>query len=177
MSNILKIDFLYLDLSVCTRCQDTEDSLDDSLKSIVELLNNIGHSVQLNKVFIETKEQAIHHQFISSPTIRLEGQDIQMDVKESHCSTCSSLTSDASVDCRMWLYKGEEFSSPPQAMIIDAVLSKIYNPTKNIKPNEKKQYQLPANLEEYFSKKDKLCANVNKTPEESSSCCDSNSCC
>ena len=65
----LMVDFLYLDLSVCTRCQDSKSNLDDSLQALLDILGNIGHKVELNKIFIETEEQAIKHQFISSPTI------------------------------------------------------------------------------------------------------------
>jgi hypothetical protein len=173
-SNSVVVDLLFLDLSVCTRCQDTETSLDDSLEGVLELFNNIGREVKLNKIHIETKEQAIKHHFVSSPTIRVNGRDIQMEVKESHCSTCSSLTDGASVDCRVWIYNDKEYSAPPKEMIIDAILSDIYNAqTVNIL-GVQKEYTLPENLVEYFSKQDKLCANVTT---DNSSCCESNDCC
>ncbi len=173
-SNSVVVDLLFLDLSVCTRCQDTETSLDDSLEGVLELLNNIGRKVKLNKIHIETKEQAIKHHFVSSPTIRVNGRDIQMEVKESHCSTCSSLTDGASVDCRVWVYNGKEYSAPPKEMIIDAILSDIYNVQTVNDLDAQKGYTLPKNLVEYFSKQDKLCANVST---DNSSCCESNDCC
>jgi hypothetical protein len=172
----LIVDFLYLDLSVCTRCKDSETNLDSSLQTLIDILGNIGHKITLNKIFIETEAQAIEHQFISSPTIRINGRDIQMNVKESYCGSCSSLANDASIYCRTWKFKGEEFSAPPPALIIDAILSEIYNNNDiektNITSNEK--YQLPINLKEYFDNKDQLCANVNKAND---SYCDSTSCC
>jgi len=173
--NILIVDFLYLDLSVCTRCQDSENSLDDSLQALIDILGNMGHKVELNKIFIETEEQAIKHQFISSPTIRINGQDIQMNVKESYCETCSSLANDASIYCRTWEFKGEEYSAPPQALIIDAILNEIYNVKSNTYKEQK--IKLPDNLKEYFSNKGQLCANVNKLPETNDSCCESKGCC
>jgi len=39
----LVVDFLYLDLSVCTRCQDSGSNLDDSLQALLDILGNIGH--------------------------------------------------------------------------------------------------------------------------------------
>ncbi len=167
-SDNVVIDLLYLDLSVCTRCQGTESSLEDSLESLIELLQSSDREVKFNKIHIETKEQAIQHHFVSSPTIRVNGKDIQMKVKESHCSTCSSLTDGASVDCRVWVYKDKEYSVPPKTMIIDAVLNIIYNTKEMSEQEDHSQYRLSKNLIEYFEKKDQLCANV--TPSESSSC-------
>ncbi|HHC73483.1 MAG TPA: DUF2703 domain-containing protein [Thiothrix sp.] len=164
------VDLLYLDLSVCTRCKGTESSLEDSLNEVLALLNNTGKAVQLNKIHIESEEDAIKHRFISSPTIRVNGKDIQMEVKENHCSTCSSLTEGASVDCRIWLYKGREWSVPPKEMIINAILGEIYHPQEKL---EAREYIMPDNLMEYFQKKDKLCANVS---ESHNHCCES-SCC
>ncbi|MCF6190110.1 MAG: DUF2703 domain-containing protein [Cocleimonas sp.] len=175
----LAIDFLYLDLSVCTRCQDSETNLDASLQTLVDILGNIGHKVTLNKIFIETEEQAIKHQFISSPTIRINGRDIQMNVKESYCETCSSLTNNASINCRTWKFKGEEYSAPPQALIIDAALNEIYR-GKDVEKSDttkEQKFNLPDNLKGYFSNKDQLCANTNKPPETTDSCCESKGCC
>ena len=168
---ILTVDFLYLDLSVCTRCQTSENNLDDSLQTIVGLLGDIGHTITLNKIFIETEAQTIQHQFISSPTIRINGRDIEMTVKESYCSTCSSLTNEASIYCRTWNYKGKEYSAPPQALIIDAILKEIYNTELDKPNNTSDMYQLPKNLKDYFDNKDQLCANVNKRPKDSEVCC------
>jgi len=177
--NRLVVDFLYLDLSVCTRCQESENILDDSLQTLIDILGSIGHKVELNKIFIETKEQAIKHQFISSPTIRINGRDIQMDIKESYCESCSSLANDASIYCRTWNFKGKEYSSPPQALIIDAILNEIYSGKNTVKNNalKEQEFKLPENLKEYFSNKDQLCANVNKLPKTKDSCCESNGCC
>lgn len=170
----INIDFLYLDTTICTRCQDTETNLDDSLNDVAEVLNNIGFQVKLNKIHIETKDQAIKQKFVSSPTIRVNGHDIQIEVVESHCSTCSSLTNDAAIDCRVWNYNGKRYSAPPKELIIDRILKDIYQPSEMRKINDS-NYVLPKNLREYFLKKDQLCANVNQ--EENSACCDATGCC
>jgi len=172
-TNTIVVDLLFLDLSVCTRCQDTETSLDDSLDSVIEQLNNTGRKVQLNKIHIQTKEQAIKHQFISSPTIRVNGQDIQMEVRESHCSTCSSLTDGASVDCRDWVYNGKVYSAPPKEMISDAILNHITNTQASDHLATQTEYTLPENLVEYFLKKDQLCANVSRDKHDGNN----NGCC
>jgi len=178
---ILIVDFLYLDLDVCTRCQDSETSLDDSLQTLIDILDGIGHKIKLNKIYIETEEQAIAQQFISSPTIRINGQDIQMTVEESYCATCSSLTNDASVDCRTWKYKGKDYSAPPQALIIDAILHEIYSDKpmeeNHASPITSNDFQLSENLKSYFSNRDKLCKNIGQTPSTSESCYGSSVCC
>ena len=79
--NIITIDFLFLDLSVCTRCQGAENSLDEALKEVAKVLEATGTGVHVNKINVNTKELAQTHKFLSSPTIRVNGQDIQMEFK------------------------------------------------------------------------------------------------
>jgi hypothetical protein len=77
------IDFLFLDLSVCTRCQGTDTSLDEALVEVSKVLEATGTEVVLNKVNVISEELAAEYKFVSSPTIRVNGHDIQMEVKES----------------------------------------------------------------------------------------------
>ncbi len=175
---VVNIDFLFLDLSVCTRCQGTEGSIEDSLNQVSGFLKEIGYEVKVNKAHIETEDQAVEHRFVSSPTIRVNGRDIQMEIRESHCSSCSSLTDGASVDCRLWYYKGKEYSVPPREMIINAVMNEIYNRREpGDIAGEEKHFALPDNLHEYFVNKDALCGRVGISPK--TNCCgnESNSCC
>jgi len=115
------IDFLYLDLSVCTRCQGTDTSLDEAINEVSRILEMTGTEVVVNKINVTSEELAIAHKFISSPTIRVNGHDIQINVKESLCEYCGDLCGDE-VDCRVWVYQGKEYSVPPKAMIIEAIL-------------------------------------------------------
>ena len=175
-NKVVNIDFMFLDLSVCTRCQGTQGTLDEALETTTKSLSNMGYQVKVNKVHIQTAEQAVKERFQSSPTIRVNGNDIQMEVKESYCSTCSSLTDAASVDCRLWLYKGKEYSVPPKEMIVDAVMSNIdANKTASIKAED--DFILPDNLMEYFAKKEHLCANVKKTATVNECDCEESHCC
>ncbi len=48
-----------------------------------------------------------------------------MEGKESKCESCGDLCGD-DVDCRIWLYQGKEYTSPPPAMIVDAILREVY---------------------------------------------------
>ena len=146
----INIDFLYLDTTVCGRCQDTEKSLDEAVSSVAVVLNAAGYEVKVNKVNIATKELAIDYQFISSPTIRVNGNDIAVELRESLCEDCGTLCGD-NVDCRVWVYNGVEYTCPPKELIIYAILREVYSTDKQ--EPEQKAYQLPENLETYFTAK------------------------
>ncbi|MEA4971308.1 MAG: DUF2703 domain-containing protein [Candidatus Pelethousia sp.] len=146
----LVIDFLYLDTTICERCQDTEKALDEAVSSVAVVLNAAGYEVVVNKVNVTTKALAIQHQFISSPTIRVNGNDIAVELRETVCEDCGDLCGDA-VDCRVWVYDGIEYAAPPKELIVDVILREVYNPNREAPKQE--PYQLPANLETYFSAK------------------------
>ncbi len=141
------IDFLYLDLSVCLRCQGTDTSLDEALSEVAKVLEATGVEVILNKINVVSEELAIQHRFISSPTIRVNGNDIQMDVKESLCESCGDLCGDE-VDCRVWVYQGEEYTIPPKAMIIEAILKEVYG--NDSTDQDEKEFILPENLKHFY---------------------------
>lgn len=141
------IDFLFLDVSVCTRCQGTDATLDDALKDVSKVLEATGVEVVVNKVNILSEEQAKEYQFVSSPTIRINGRDIQMEVKESLCESCGDLCGD-NVDCRVWVYQGQEYTEPPKAMIIEAILKEIYG--NQNKEQVVTEYVMPENLKRFY---------------------------
>jgi len=145
----IKIDFLYLDLSVCTRCQGTDTSLDEALNEVSKVLEATGIEVVLNKINVNTEELAVTHKFLSSPTIRVNDRDIQMEIKESLCESCGDLCCDE-VDCRVWVYQGKEYTVPPKALIIEAILKEVYggNQGGNLAEQE---YAIPENLKHFYS--------------------------
>ncbi len=145
----IEIDFLYLDLSVCTRCQGADTSLDEAIAEASKVLKATDVDVVVNKINVTTEEQAKTLQFESSPTIRVNGRDIQLEIKESLCESCGDLCGDE-VDCRVWVYHGQEYTSPPKAMIIEAILQEVYgSPDKQ--EGRKKAYRLPDNLKKFFA--------------------------
>lgn len=143
----LAIDFLYLDTTVCGRCQDTEAALDEAVSSVAVVLDAAGYAVTVNKVNIATRELAIQHQFVSSPTIRVNGNDIAVELRETTCEDCGDLCGDT-VDCRVWVYNNIEYTAPPKELIVNAILREVYNPSQG--EPEPGPYQLPENLETYF---------------------------
>lgn len=168
----INIEFLYLDLSVCARCQGTDTSLDEALAEVSKVLEATGIEVLVNKINVNTEELAQKHRFVSSPTIRVNGRDIQMEVKESLCESCGDLCGDE-VDCRVWVYQDKEYTVPPKAMIIEAILKEIYGGDRgsNIVMQE---YVMPENLRHFYD------VMKGKKQNTVTSCCDAtgpSSCC
>ncbi len=142
------IDFLFLDLNVCTRCQGADDSLDQAINEVSKILESTGIDVVVNKINVISKELALQYQFLSSPTIRVNGNDIQMEIKESLCESCGDLCGDE-VDCRVWTYQGQEFSVPPKAMISEGILKEVFGNSDYI-ASSGNDYVLPENLKNFY---------------------------
>ena len=162
------IDFLYLDLSICTRCQGTDTSLDEALAEVSKVLEATGFEVDVNKINVTTEELAVEHKFVSSPTIRVNGRDIQMEVEESLCESCGDLCGEE-VDCRVWVYQGKEYTVPPKAMIIEAILKEIYGGNDNKQAEQ--EYIMPENLKRFYAAVNQK----NKDMKTGNSCCPSSS--
>jgi hypothetical protein len=145
----ITIDFLFLDLSVCTRCQGAESSLEEALKDVSNVLDATGTDVEINKVNVNTEELAVKYKFKTSPTIRVNGRDIQMDYKESLCESCGDLCGDE-VDCRVWIYQGNEYTEPPKAMIIEGILKTVYSGDLGYAKKEP-EYVIPENLVHFYN--------------------------
>lgn len=142
------IDLLYLNLSICKRCQGTETNLEDAVNEVSTVLRAVGFDIVLNKININSRELAIEHHFLSSPTIRVNGRDIALEVKESSCKECGDLCGD-SVDCRVWVQDGIEYTEPPKSMIINAILKEVYDGHSSI-PLTNEKYEIPQNLITFF---------------------------
>ena len=144
----LVIDFLYLDLSSCGRCQGTDRNLVEAVKDVSGVLKVAGYDVIVNKVNIDSKDLAIKYKFLSSPTIPVNDKDISLEVKESNCKDCGDLCGE-DVNCRVWTYQGVDYNEPPKALIIDAILRDVYGNYRT-ENNTDSDYQIPHNLEVFF---------------------------
>lgn len=168
--NRLDIDLMYIDLSVCDRCQGTEQNLDEAIASVEPLLKSAGYSVNLSKILVESEEQARELQFVTSPTIRINGRDIQLEATESHCSSCSSLVEDEPIDCRSWEYKGESFDAPPTAMIIEAIVMHVFDAAPSEDKKKPERYQVPENLKRFFAAREAGAVNSSGSCDTSCNC-------
>ena len=143
----LNIDFLYLDLSVCDRCQGAESSLEEAIEEVAQILETTGVQVSLQKIHVTSEEQAAALGFRVSPTIRVNGRDIQMQFRESPCESCRTLCEcEGGVSCREWEYQGQWFTVPPKGLIIEAILKEVYGSVEEGREETPKAAAVPDNL-------------------------------
>jgi len=83
----LVIELLYLDLSECTRCREAESNLEQALSKVAPVLETTGVEVVVRKIHVQNEQQALEWGLVSSPTIRINGRNIQSDVWESPCES------------------------------------------------------------------------------------------
>ncbi|WP_371379997.1 DUF2703 domain-containing protein [Sporomusa aerivorans] len=144
----LKIDYLYLDLDDCKRCVDTDDVLGNTLAEIESLLESAGYEVKLTKIHVANRAIAQRYKFMTSPTIRVNGRDLDIEFKESLCGECGDLCCDSTVDCRVWIYEGNEYEVPPKEMLVNKILEAVYTKPE---PVGEQPYVMPSNLKKFFT--------------------------
>jgi hypothetical protein len=150
----LRVDFLFLDLTACTRCRGTDESLESALEVMRELLVTTGAEVEVNKIHVTSAEQARDLRFESSPTVRINGRDVALELRESPCGSeaCTDGCGE-SIACRVWVHGGQEYTKPPVGMILDAILQEVYAEPVMKREPEAELYQLPDNLKRFFAGK------------------------
>lgn len=146
----VSIDYLYLDLTSCDRCIGTDQVLDEVVASVTPALELAGYTVNYQKIEMATAEIAARYQFLSSPTIRVNGRDIASSVSENHCGCCSAI-SDSDVDCRVFEYEGETYEVPPKQMLAEGILRAVFG--EAFTADAKVHYTLPDNLRVFYQGK------------------------
>jgi hypothetical protein len=151
-TDLLRIDLLFVDLETCTRCRGADRNLESALEAARELLAAAGTEVTVNKIHVESAERARELRFESSPTIRVNGRDIALELKESSCGSeaCTDGCGD-SIACRVWVHDGREHTEPPVAIILNAILREVYAGTVVRRKRAIEPYELPENLERFFA--------------------------
>jgi hypothetical protein len=175
------IDFMYLDLETCTRCRGTDANLEAALAEVGRVLNAAGADVSVRKTLVASAEQARALGFVSSPTIRVNGTDIALELRESSCAECGEVCAcDGTIDCRVWVWQGQEHTEAPTSMIVDAILRGIYGGGERaIAPLP--VGAVPENLARFFAGKERLAATASCCPPAAQvACCEPSekaSCC
>ena len=67
------------------------------------------------------------------------------------CACCGEI-SGTQVDCRVFLYRGRQYSVPPKAMLAEAILQKAFVPPVG---TGQEPYVLPENLKRFFEGKER----------------------
>ncbi|HQJ24511.1 MAG TPA: DUF2703 domain-containing protein [Bacillota bacterium] len=147
-SKEISVEYLYLDLETCDRCIGTGSILDEVVDVLSPALKLAGYSVKYQKTKIGTPEQAERCRFFSSPTIRVNGQDVCSELKEDSCDCCSDISGDK-VDCRLFTHGSEGYEVPPREILAEAILRSIFGPAiKSCSCSD--EYKLPENLRVFF---------------------------
>ena len=144
------IEYLYLDLNTCERCVGTDQELKEVLDMLRPALLLAGYSFEYRKIEMTTREIAIQHRFLSSPTIRVNGRDLCTSVAENDCGCCGEI-SGTQVDCRVFEYGGETYDVPPETMLAEGILTAIFGTNESEPPQS--EYCLPENLKRFFDGK------------------------
>ncbi len=144
------VEYLYLDLQTCERCIGADSILDEVMLVLTPALKLAGFTVKYKKIEMKTAEIAIQHQFVSSPTIRVNGQDICKSVAENSCGCCSEI-SDTDVECRVFEYNGKTYEIPPKEMLAESILQFVFGQCDAGCSCD--GYELPENLKNFFDGK------------------------
>ena len=146
-------EFLFLDLSHCTRCRDAKAALAAAIATVQPALHAMNIAVGGHQIHVTSAEQARALSFVASPTIRINGRDIQLEAHQSACKECGELCNcSEGVDCRQWEWNGARTLSPPVGMIVeklmvaatDGVTSQPADRTDTVRPRGE------ANMDKFF---------------------------
>jgi hypothetical protein len=120
----LVVDLLFLDEETCAPCGGTAKALAEAETILKEPLKALGVALEIRKIHVADADIAIAERFLSSPTIRVAGADIDPARTEDDCPSCGTLAGDAiSVTCRSWHWRGGVYQAAPVGRIVESVLS------------------------------------------------------
>ncbi len=81
----MKIGVQLLYILDCPWCVKTK-------KLIRESLEELGVKAEVEEILIDTDEKAKKYKFIGSPTVKVNGKDIQEDISKAQCLPCEELS-------------------------------------------------------------------------------------
>ena len=152
----LLVQFLFLDEDVCQPCSGTGQALDEAVEITSAPLTAMGVDLKVEKVHVVDKEEAIARKLLTSPTIRINGDDIDPALTEGECGTCGDLAGGkTTVNCRTWEWRGEVYQNAPVGKIVEAIMDAAVSATKTQTACcsgevAEDDYVIPENLEAFF---------------------------
>ena len=155
---VVAVDFLFLDRESCARCAGTEDSLEAALDLVAGVLSDLDVGVDLRRVHVDDATAARLTGLEVSPTVRVNGRDVQSAYRASPCESCGDLCGCAGdVDCRVWTYRGEEYDVAPVGLLAEAVLRAAAAPRESaesaeVTPLETTGRDLSEPIQRFFGK-------------------------
>jgi hypothetical protein len=182
---IIDVELLALDLRTCTRCVGTLENIETAIKTVQQVLEVTDTDMRLRTILIASEEQARAHRFVTSPTVRINHRDIAFETLESECEACADLCGCAEeTTCRVWRYRGQEFTQAPVGLIVEALLREIAGRDTQAATESPVYEGVPENLLRFFTSKSgqghtglNACCSPTKqegccAPDEKTVCCD-----
>ena len=172
---VIDIDLLALDLTSCTRCVETLGNIERAIDIIRPVLEITGAQLNVRKFVIESEEQARQYQFVTSPTVRINGRDIAFETLESQCESCTDLCGcDEGTSCRVWRYLGEEYTEAPVGLVVESILREIFGSSGESVGGTPAYRGVPENLRLFFRSKSAAppAAQSCCSPAEQETCCE-----
>ncbi len=188
---VLEVELLALDLTSCTRCTGTLAHVEEAIAAVQRAAEPTGTSIRLRKTLVDSEEAARRHRFVSSPTIRVGGRDVVFETRESLCDSCTDLCGCAEgTSCRVWSYRGREYTEAPVGLVVEALLREIAGSPAAAAAPVVAGDEVPANLRRFFAGRAErgagsgagCCSAAEKetccAPSQKASCCapDASSC-
>lgn len=172
----IDIDFLYVDIESCSRCKGSDANLTTALQMAQSLLDAADAGVTVRRTLVDSEQSAIELGMVSSPTIRVNGQDVDVDLRESRCEDCTELRGcGEDIGCRVWRYKGQDYDVAPVPILLNAIMSAVYAPS----PAAPERLNPSNSLRKFLAAK-RESPNVCCGPEKAAACCapeEKTSCC
>jgi hypothetical protein len=164
------VELLALDLETCGRCTGTESNVEAAVAALRPVLAEAGVALEFRRTVISTADRAVAERFVSSPTVRINGRDLAVGLKETPCTDCGELCggrSPGQIACRVWDWAGKEHTAAPKGLIVDAILRAYGTAGVPVSESAEAPFELPENLKSFFLAR----SNVGSAP--SSPCCGS----
>lgn len=155
-ANPIVVEFLFLDENVCQPCSGTAHALDEAVAITSAALAAMGVDLKVERIHVKDKDDAIAHEFLTSPTIRISGDDIDPARTEEECGTCGDLAGGrTTVNCRNWYWRGEVYQTAPVGKIVEAIMDAAVQANNGSNEccsgqNAEEPYVIPENLDAFF---------------------------
>ena len=163
---VVYVDYLYLDQSVCDRCQGTDVRVELAVDLLAPIMEMAGYALVMSRIEIANEKLAEQHRFESSPTVRVNGVDICPEVIENPCDCCRDI-SDYDVYCRQFDFNGKLYEVPPTAYVVKRICEIVFNGEQ---PSDE-PYEMPENIKGFLEGRAAKQASGKSEKPEGSCCC------
>ena len=114
------VELFVLDQERCGPCRSAIGELRLAATLLEDGLAGSAIRVASRVVQLTDADEARRLGVVSSPTVRVDGADIVLEVDEEECATCSAIAR-TPVSCRTYEWEGARHDHPPAALVVDAV--------------------------------------------------------